>query len=324
MLFSKIILKIVKLLRYLPVINSIHISAMKFKVAEHIFEIEGVELYDVVADKLEGPYGPFMVDSGSVSDDMLFSLTLCDEVQNEDAELVYSNKDSVEQGFIVLSVYKNESGHYFEFTQPGLEVVNGCLWISTDYSQAKMSLAGSELAQWLTFNTGVNFCFLLATAKHDTVLAHSSCVVYKDKAYLFLGKSGTGKSTHSRMWLNALENVVLMNDDHPVIRVNEDGQAIAYGSPWSGKTPCYKNMQAPIGGIIRIVRAPYNKARRLSIIESYASLMTSFSGMTWEKDLADGRDKTIQGIIKSVPCWAMECLPDVDAARVCSKAVAEV
>ena len=299
---------------------------MKFKVAEHIFAIEGIELYEALHGRIDLPYGPFglMDESDTQSEDLLFNLCLCEDLQNEAAELVYTNKDSVEPGFIALAVYKNAAGHYFEFTQPGAEVVNGRLWISADYTQAKLFLEGSELAQWLTFNTGVNFCFLLATAKHDTVLAHSSCVVYKDKAYLFLGKSGTGKSTHSRMWLNALENVVLMNDDHPVIRINEDGQAIAYGSPWSGKTPCYKNMQAPIGGIIRISRAPYNKARRLSMIESYASLMTSFSGMTWEKELADGRDKTIQGIIKSVPCWVMECLPDEDAARVCSQAVTEV
>ncbi len=296
---------------------------MKFKVAEHIFEIEGTGLYTAVADRMEVPYGPFIWGDESVSEteNQLFKLSLCKNVKDEGSELVYSNKDNVEPGFITMEVYKNYSGHYFEFTQPGSEAINGKLWVSADYTQARLSLEGSNLAQWLTFNTGVNFCFLLATANHHTVLAHASCVKYEDKAYLFLGKSGTGKSTHSRMWLNALENVVLMNDDHPVIRINTQGQAIAYGSPWSGKTHCYKNMQAPIGGIIRIARAPYNKARRLSMIESYASLMTSFSGMTWEKELADGRDKTIQGIIRSVPCWVMECLPDEEAARVCSKAV---
>lgn len=299
---------------------------MKFKVAEHIFGIEGTELYKAVLDKIDVPYGPFDVTGKSepATEDLLFNLVLCKELHFEGAELVYSNKDTVEPGFIALAVYKNEAGHYFEFTQPGSCSVNGRLWISTDYAQAKLSLDGTELAQWLTFNTGVNFCFLLATAKHDTVLSHSSCVVYKDKAYLFLGKSGTGKSTHSRMWLSTLENVILMNDDHPVIRLNAQGNAMAYGSPWSGKTPCYKNMQAPVGGIIRISRAPYNKARRLSTIESYASLITSFSAMTWEKELADGRDRTIQGIIKSVPCWVMECLPDKDAAVVCAQAVTEV
>lgn len=291
-----------------------------YKVAEHYFEIR-MDADSFIWEKMEGCYGPFMAMSSS--DDLLFDLTISDDVCNAGAELVYSNKDSVEPGFLMLNVYKGERGHFFEFTQPGSAVINGRLWLSLDYRHARMSLDGTHIARWLTFNTGVNFCFLLTSATRNTVLTHASCVTYKEKAYLFLGKSGTGKSTHSRMWLSALEGVVLMNDDHPVIRIDEAGQAIAYGSPWSGKTPCYKNIQAPVGGIIRISRAPYNKARRLSVIESYASLMTSFSGMTWERDLADGRDRTIQGIIRSVPCWVMECLPDEEAAVVCSKSVTE-
>lgn len=293
----------------------------RYKVAEHLFEIQ-MESDSSLWERMTEQYGPFEI-SGSHSE-CLFVMDICDKVEVGEAELVYSNKGNIEPGFITLSVYKDAQNHYFEFTQPGSDKVNGRLAISHDYRTAALALEGSEMQQYLTFNTGANFCYLLATAKHDTVLAHSSCVTYKDKAWLFLGKSGTGKSTHSRMWLNALEDVILLNDDHPVIRINENGQAIAYGSPWSGKTRCYKNMCAPIGGIIRIVRAPYNKARRLSMIESYASLMTSFSGMTWEKELADGRDKTIMSIISSVPCWAMECLPDEDAAKVCSQAVTEV
>ena len=115
-----------------------------------------------------------------------------------------------------------------------------------------------------------------------------------------------------------------MNDDHPVLRVGEDGMTTAYGSPWSGKTPCYKNISAPLGGIIRISRAPYNKPVRLAPIQAYASLMTSCSGMTWDKELADGRDRTLQGIVSRTPCWVMECLPDEDAARVCSESVTAV
>ena len=293
----------------------------KYKVAGHLFEVRA-DAGSALWDRAKGPYGPFEV-AEDVSGDMLFSLSVCDDAKNISAPLVYSNRDTVEPGFIILNVYKDDKGHYFEFVQPMSDEVNGWLSITDDYKTAKLALSGSEIEKWLTFNTGVNFCFLLATAGHNTVLAHSSCVMYKGKAWMFLGKSGTGKSTHSRMWLSTLEDVILMNDDHPVIRINDEGLAIAYGSPWSGKTPCYKNVQAPVGGIIRIARAPYNKARRLSPIESYASLMTSFSGMTWEKDLADGRDKTIQGIISRVPCWVMECLPDADAAVVCSKAVTE-
>lgn len=291
--------------------------------AGHLFELRA-DAGLVLWDRVQGPYAPFEVQEEDAGDNLIFSLDVCDKVEILSAPMIYSNRDSVESGFIILNVYKDDSYHYFEFRQPYSNDVNGRMSITHDYKIAKLSLYGSDMEQWLTFNTGVNFCFLLSTARLNTVLAHSSCVTYKGKAWMFLGKSGTGKSTHSRMWLNALEDVVLMNDDHPVIRIYDGGSVIAYGSPWSGKTRCYKNMEAPVGGIIRIARAPYNKARRLSPIESYASLMTSFSGMTWEKDLADGRDKTIQGIISKVPCWVMECLPDEDAARVCSAAVTEV
>jgi hypothetical protein len=292
-------------------------STHKYKVAGHLFEIV-MDASSIIWTRMTEPYGPFETED---KDECAFRLTVCNDVEIGKSELVYSNKDNVEPGFTTISIYKDNTHHYFEFTHPGSKIINGILSISLDFKTARLSLYGSELQQWLTFNSGVNFCFLLATNPHNTVLAHSSCVTYKGKAWLFLGKSGTGKSTHSRMWLNALDGTVLMNDDHPVIRINDNGEAIAYGSPWSGKTRCYKNIHAPVGGIIRIVRAPHNKARRLSIIESYASLMTSFSGITWEKDLADARDRTIQSIIASVPCWNMECLPDEDAARVCSETV---
>lgn len=299
---------------------------MKFNVAGHIFQIRGTDLYKSVTDHMAVPYGPFAVNGQDAHErNPLFVLELqAQEVTWNRSEPVYTNRDNAQPGFIALSVYKDEEGHYFEFTQPSSSQINGKLSISHDFSTARLSLSGTETEQWLTFTTGINFCYMLATAGHQTILAHASCVRYKGKGYIFLGKSGTGKSTHSRMWLKALDGVELMNDDHPILRISSEGLAMVYGSPWSGKTQCYKNIQAPLGGVIRISRAPYNKAGRLSPVHAYGSLLTSCSGMSWEKDLADGRDSTIQGIIRAVPSWIMECLPDEDAALVCSKAVTEV
>jgi hypothetical protein len=182
---------------------------------------------------------------------------------------------------------------------------------------------------WTDPYAGAVLCSMLriayaqAVVYHRAVSIHASVVCLQDKGYLFMGKSGTGKSTHSRMWQTALDGVVLMNDDHPVLRA-EDGIVTAYGSPWSGKTPCYKNISAPLGGIIRIVRAPHNKAVRLAPIQAYASLMTSCSGMTWDRELADGKDRTLQSVVSRTPSWVMECLPDEDAAKVCMSAVTSV
>lgn len=274
---------------------------------------------------MEESYAPFEKQSQEVSGRIpLFSVKICDKAVEGSGEQVYSNEGKAEAGFITLRVSKSDSGYFFLMTQPNSNTVNARFFVNADFSHAELSLHGSKMLQWLSFTAAVNFCFLLATACCDTLLTHSSAVVHQGRAYLFLGKSGTGKSTHSQMWLKAIDDVVLMNDDHPVVRVGADGIPVAYGSPWSGKTRCYKNMSAPVGGIVRISRAPHNKARRLSPIHAYASLMTSCSSMTWEKPLADGKDHALQAVVSKVPCWVMECLPDEGAARVCREAVAGI
>ncbi len=288
-----------------------------YKVAGHLFSIEASS--DAFFwNKTEENYGPFETHESGRS---VFSLSVCEDLDITERALVFSNKDSVEEGFITINIYNTDNGYFFEFIQPYSRQINGRLFINTGTRSAKISLSGTKAEQFNTLNTAANFCFMVATSDSDTLLAHSSTVIYKGKAYMFLGKSGTGKSTHSRMWLNAIDGVELLNDDHPVIRIGNDGTATAYGSPWSGKTACYKNLQAPIGGIIRISRALYNRARRLSPIESYASIMPSCPNLVWEKRFANEKHNTLQRIIGSVPCWVMECLPEEEAARVCCKAV---
>lgn len=291
-----------------------------YKVAGHLFAVE-MDAGSFIWQKMEECYGPFEA-GPDVSGDPVFSLVVTDDIDTGNLTPVYSNVGDHEPGFIDLNIFRtDDDGHFFEFIQPRSETVNGRMKIDGKFADAMLVLSGSHMHRWLTFNVAVDFCFLLSTSSLDTVLTHASAVVYEGRAYLFQGKSGTGKSTHSRMWQEALEGVELMNDDHPVIRVNPDGSAYAYGSPWSGKTHCYKNMSAPLGGVIRIVRAPHNRARRLSPIEAYASLMTSCSGMTWDENQAHGRDRTMQRIISATPCWAMECLPEAEAASVCRAAV---
>ncbi len=80
---------------------------------------------------------------------------------------------------------------------------------------------------------------------------------------MFLGPSGTGKSTHASLWLENVEGTELVNDDNPVVRILDDGSIKVYGSPWSGKTPCYLNVNYPLGGIVNLIQASHNKISRL-------------------------------------------------------------
>ena len=154
--------------------------------------------------------------------------------------------------------------------------------------------------------------FALATADQHTALFHAAVVSHQGKGYMFLGKSGTGKSTHARLWLRYIAGVELMNDDNPVVR---DG--IVYGSPWSGKTPCYRNVSCPLAGIVLLSQAPHNKIWRLEGLEAYAALVPSISGMRWDKRVADGLHQTENTLSMTTPIWHLECLPDEEAASLC-------
>ena len=79
------------------------------------------------------------------------------------------------------------------------------------------------------------------------------------------GRIRHGKSTHTRLWQEHIPGARLLNDDSPIIRMYQ-GQATAFGSPWSGKTPCYRNISRPIAGIVRLSQAPANEITRLSIL----------------------------------------------------------
>jgi hypothetical protein len=162
-------------------------------------------------------------------------------------------------------------------------------------------------------NNALMFCFAFAGSRHKTLLIHASLIRNQGYGYAFIAKSGTGKSTHTALWLNHIKDCDLMNDDNPVIRIIE-GQPYIFGSPWSGKTPCYRNVKARLGAITHIERAKSNKIRKLLPSEAFATLLSSCSTMKWDKNIYDHTCNTIGKIIQSTNIYNLRCLPDQEAA----------
>ena len=185
---------------------------------------------------------------------------------------------------------------------------------SPDFSSARLAVAHSKVGEF-AINNSMMILYAFTTASKGTLEMHSSVIKRGGYGYMFLGKSGTGKSTHSSLWLKYLEGSELLNDDNPILRIGEDGVARVYGSPWSGKTPCYKNDSAPVGAIVRLNQYPENRIARNSIVEAYAAVYPSCSGFRAVKEMADGMHSTIEKVVLSVPCYTLDCLPDEAAAR---------
>ncbi len=287
------------------------LKTASFKVADHFFTVtmpDGDTLWDRM-----GQYAPFKVDSPS--EEPVFNLTLVDSLPEEEKE-PFIIVDP-EPGMSRIDVYKSGSGLVVEMA-PLASIPTVCiLHMSGDFKQGKLQCIGEERSRLYSLNNSLMLLYAFSTCSKKTLLMHSSVTVHNGKGYMFLGKSGTGKSTHSSLWLKYIEGTHLVNDDNPIVRVMEDGSIHAFGSPWSGKTPCYKNEEWPVGAFVRIRQCPRNEISRLSVVESYASLYSSSSGFKADRSMADGLHATLEAVVLSVPCYVLDCRPDEEAARVC-------
>ncbi len=167
----------------------------------------------------------------------------------------------------------------------------------------------------MAFDNAMMLVYACAGAlRQDTLLIHSSVVVRNEKAYLFLGKSGTGKSTHTRLWLEHIAHTHRLNDDNPVIKIEHD-EVIVYGSPWSGKTACYLDEHYPVGAFTRLWQAPENKINRLKGAMAYASLMPTVSTLPCSAAVGEGVRNALTKVVEHTPVFRLDCLPDEAAAQ---------
>ena len=108
---------------------------------------------------------------------------------------------------------------------------------------------------------------------YDTFLFHGSCVAVDGAGYLFTAKSGTGKSTHTRLWRELLGNkAVMVNDDKPLIRITDE-EAIVYGTPWDGKHHLSNNIAVPLKAVCILERSAENHIREITPSEALPMLL---------------------------------------------------
>lgn len=172
------------------------------------------------------------------------------------------------------------------------------------------------------FDNVVMVAYAFSAAYRDVLLMHASVVLKDEKGYMFLGKSGTGKSTHSSLWLKHIPDTVLLNDDNPVVRII-NGEFVVFGSPWSGKTLCYKQQSAIVGALVLLEQKPYNKIGPEPVVSALSAMLGSCSVMMWDKPSYSRQINTISRFLTKIPMLRLECLPDEAAARLSYDTIAK-
>ena len=157
-----------------------------------------------------------------------------------------------------------------------------------------------QLALWMTQN-------------RDTLLLHGSCISVDGKAYLFTARSGTGKSTHVRLWRELFGNrAVMVNDDKPLVHVSQQGATI-FGTPWNGKHQLGSNISAPLKAICILTRSEKNHIEELTPQQAMQSLLQQ----THLPKEALTQALTLLGLLlKQVKLYRLGCNMNPEAAQV--------
>ena len=150
---------------------------------------------------------------------------------------------------------------------------------------------------------------------YDTVLLHGSALCLDGEAYLFTAPSGTGKSTHARLWREVFgARVTMINDDKPLLRIT-DGGVTVYGTPYNGKHSLGADMAAPLGAICLLHRAEENVIRPIRAAEAFPTLLRQVyrcaDAAAMARTLA-----LLETLTHSVRLYSLGCNMDPAAARV--------
>ncbi len=163
--------------------------------------------------------------------------------------------------------------------------------------------------------------FLIA---HDGLMLHSSAVVVDGYAYLFSADSGTGKSTHTNLWLEKFgEDAFIINDDKPAIR-NIDGEWYVFGTPWCGKNNTNKNAKAKLGAIVFLERSDENWIEEEDV---QAAIPKFFKQTVRRLNVEKNMDivlSRMEKILSEVPIYKMGCNISEEAAEMAYEKIRRV
>lgn len=170
-----------------------------------------------------------------------------------------------------------------------------------------------HFAEWQYEELAIHRLFSTHAAKQGVLLFHSSAVMVDGEAYLFAAPSGTGKSTHARLWRKVFgDKVTVINDDKPFLRV-KDGRCWVYGSPWNGKHRLDNNIKAPIKAICFLEQSAENSIERLEAGEAFPLLcrQTYFSD---KRKISEAILENLRCVMR-YPMYLLRCNISEEAAR---------
>ena len=222
-----------------------------------------------------------------------------------------------------LCVYPSKNGNTYDLFFPFNNFVFFAN-ISCDGKNAELyyipslDKAGNEKIKNEIFHS-IRLIFLYHASFKGMFAVHSASLLYKDKAWLFSGQSGTGKSTHTGLW-NKNFGTPIINGDVNLVSVSDDTPMI-HGTPWCGTSGIFDNKSYPLGGITLLKQSPENKVNTLSLPDKQLLVNQRIISPSWTEKMFDRNWEYTCRAVSDIFVAQLECRPDDDAAHVMKKAI---
>ena len=163
--------------------------------------------------------------------------------------------------------------------------------------------------------------FGLEVLRHNGIILHASCVAKDKKAYLFSARSGTGKSTHTHLWLENLSGTLIINDDKPLL-IKRNNIWYACGNPFSGKTNENANLSVPLRAVCFLNRGDKNEIRRIKPSEAVTEFIQQTINPN-DKNASIEMLEIIDDILRTIPSFSLSCNTDPEAADISYRGIEE-
>lgn len=213
---------------------------------------------------------------------------------------------------------QRENGDFDWITKDRSGNTSLSFYISNDWTSFSLYEDNTETRGKDAFHQ-FGYLFSYAVLNHHACVLHGVVMEYDGKGILVVASAGTGKTTHTRMWRDR-ENALIINGDRCLCR-KIDGKWYAYGMPWSGSSGEYINRRVSIDVIVSLKQDTYNHVKRMSEIDGTLCLMQRIFAPVWEGSMQNSAFDISEELASEIPILELSCRPDFESVDVLKEAI---